>query len=158
MGAPYPQQPQDPYAQPYPNGGPGHPNAMPQQRSRPGMVTAAAVIAFVVGGFSLIGGIGLIGLSSLVYANTGLLTVLGILTIVIAALYIWGGVSALTGKDGRILVIASGLSIVLNLVTAFNNTFNASSLSGMILPILILAFVLQAPCREYFRSRGGSTF
>lgn len=158
MSAPYPQQPQDPYAQPHPDGGPGYPNGMPQQRSRPGMVTAAAVIAFVLGGLSIIGGIALMGLSSLTYANTGMLTALGVLNIALAGLYIWGGVVALGGKNGRILVIACAISIVVNLISAFSYTFSASSVSGFILPILILAFMLQAQSREYFRANGGSTF
>lgn len=157
MNAPF-SQPQDPYSQPYPNGGPGGSNGIPRQRSRPGMVTAAAVMAFVVGGFSVFGGIGMMGLSSLVYANTGLLTTLGVLNLVLAALYIWGGAVALGGKNGRIPVIACSLSIVLNLIIMISYTFSPSSLTGLILPILILAFILQAPCREYFRANGGSTF
>lgn len=80
------------------------------------------------------------------------------LNLVLAALYIWGGVAALGGKDGRILVIACSASIVLNLIIMASYTFSASSLSGLVLPILILAFMVQAQCREYFRANGGSTF
>ncbi len=101
--------------------------------ARPGMVTAAAVLAFVWGGLGILFGLlGLAAGSVLSSATSAVcndatldrdtvtacnaagglgsfLIIVTIGTIVIAGLMIWGGVVALNGKNGQILVIACGV-------------------------------------------------
>ncbi len=151
----YPQQPpafgQQPPGQPggygqypppqYAAGYPGY--GQPAKSGRPGMVTAAAVLAFVWGGLglfwsviALFAGSVLSAASSAVCdsnstylydsdtreacnAVSGAGTFLIVITIgliVVAALLIAGGVTAINGKNGQILVIACALYAVLAIV------------------------------------------
>jgi hypothetical protein len=139
---PYPQQP-PPY---------GYPPAA--AAARPGMVTAAAVLAFIVGGLSII--FDLIAFSVLSLVG-GAYAIYIILALVAAALLIWGGVQAMSGKDGRILVIAAGAAIVVNLIGMIVY-FSAGSLLGLIIPILILVFMFNPQSKAWIQSRGGQTF
>jgi hypothetical protein len=139
---PYPQQP-PPY---------GYPPAA--AAARPGMVTAAAVLAFIVGGLSII--FDLIAFSVLSLVG-GAYAIYIILALVAAALLIWGGVQAMSGKDGRILVIAAGAAIVVNLIGMIVY-FSAGSLLGLIIPILILVFMFNPQSKAWIRSKGGQTF
>jgi hypothetical protein len=128
----------------------------PAGAARPGMVTGAAVIAFIIGGLTILFDlIAFTFLSSI--GAAGIYTVILILSIATGALMIWGGVQALPGKDGRILVIAAGLAIVLNLI-AMIIYFSASSLISMILPILIIIFMVNPQSKSWIQSRGGKTF
>ena len=139
---PYPQQP-PPY---------GYPPAV--AAARPGMVTAAAVLAFIVGGLSII--FDLIAFSVLSIVG-GAYAIYIILALVAAALLIWGGVQALNGKDGRILVIAAGAAIVVNLIGMIIY-FSAGSLLGLVIPILILVFMFNPQSKAWIQSKGGQTF
>jgi len=174
-GYPAPNQ----YGQPA-YGPPGY--SQPDGKARPGMVTAAAVLAFVWGGLGILfGTIGLFAGSllssttSAVCDNTtltsstaaacnaasGVSTLLIIITIgliVIAGLMIWGGVVALSGKNGQILVIACGVYAALALVSVFSFGFEFTSLLGFVIPILILVFMFNSDTRNWFRARGGKTF
>lgn len=190
--APYPGP--DPYAQQYPASQPygqpaygqpayGQPNyGAPGVKPRPGMVTAAAVLAFVWGGLGIL--FGTIGLfagsvlnsatsavcddasltsttSAACHAANGVSTLLIIVTlglIVVAALMIWGGVVALNGKNGQILVIACGVYAALALISVFSFGFEFTSLLGFVIPILILVFMFNADSRAWFRAKGGKTF
>lgn len=161
----YPQQPPaqqpfgvaapGPYQQAYP-GAPMAPAAMPVGNRRPGMVTGAAVIAFIIGGISILFDLLAFGVLSTIGA-AGIYTVILILSIVVGAVLIWGGVQALSGKDGRILVIAAGIAIVLNLISMIIY-FSASSLLSMILPILIVVFMINPQSKAWITARGGKTF
>jgi len=146
------------------------------------MVTAAAVLAFVWGGLGILfGTIGLFAGSVLSSATSsvcdsayvtssdsaacnaasGVSTLLIIITlglIVIAALMIWGGVVALSGKNGQILVIACGVYAVLALVSVISFGFEFTSLLGFVIPVLILVFMFNAETRAWFRAKGGKTF
>ncbi len=80
-------------------------------------------------------------------------------------LLIWGGVSALGGRNTKILVIACGAAIVWAILSAVilsaqlpTYSIRPSDFTSAILPILIIAFCLNAQSRTWVRSRGGATF
>lgn len=136
---------------------PGQPwGATPPPPTRPGVLTAAAVLGFVVGGFSVLGGLGALGLTTLGFART-LFIVIGVVNLFLAVLYIWGGITALGGRNSQILVIACAISIVVNLVSLLQR-FEVRALVPFILPILILALALNRESRQWIRMRGGATF
>lgn len=151
-----------------PNGGnyhiygtPGYGEPSGYGPKRPGKLTAAAVLAFVSGGFSIIGALLLFALdASDVKADVdlGSLQVVAVGVMIIAALYIWGGVSALTGRDGRILVAAAALAIVLNLISLAMSGGSGLSVLSFLLPALIISFTLNAESKQFIQSRGGATF
>jgi hypothetical protein len=123
---------------------------------RPGFVTAAAVLAFVVGGLTII--TGLISFSVLSTLNVGgFYVVIIILAILVAIGLVWGGVQALGGKDGRILVAAAGAGIVVNVISMITY-FTAGSLLSFVIPILIIAFMLQATTKQWLDSKGAAHF
>ncbi len=169
------QQPQ--YAAGYPGYG------QPVKAGRPGMVTAAAVLAFVWGGLGIL--FGIIGLaagsilstasSAVCNSNTiydadtadacnavsgvgGFLIAITIGTIVIAALMIAGGVTAISGKNGQILVIACAVYAILAIVSIILSGFGFTFLLGFVIPVLIVVFLLNGTSRAWFRSVGGRTF
>jgi hypothetical protein len=178
----------DPYAQQYPTpsygppafGQPGY--GAPAGSVRPGMVTAAAVLAFVWGGLGILFGLlGLLAGSVLTSATSavcddatldrdtvtacnaagGLGTFLIIVTlgtIVIAGLMIWGGVVALNGKNGQILVIACGVYAVLAILSVIASGFGFTYLLGFVIPALIVVFLLNAQSKAWFKAKGGKTF
>lgn len=191
----YPQQPyqQPPPGQPggygqyppqYAAGGPGG-YGQPAKSGRPGMVTAAAVLAFVWGGLGLFWSV--IALlagsvfsaassavcdSNSVYldsetrqacsAVSGVGTFLIVVTIgliLVAALLIAGGVTALNGKNGQLLVIACGAYVVLAIVAIIvSGGFGFAYLLGVVVPVLIVVFMLNSQSRAWIRSVGGKTF
>ncbi len=144
-----------PYQQAYP-GAPMAPVGVPAGQARPGMVTGAAVIAFIIGGLSILFDLLAFTVLSTIGA-AGVYTVVLILAILAGALLIWGGVQALSGKDGRILVIAAAIAIVLNLISMIIN-FSAGSLLSMVLPILIVVFMINPKSKAWIISKGGKTF
>lgn len=179
-----------PQPAPYPTAGfppagaygqPGY--GAPAGSIRPGMVTAAAVLAFIWGGLGIL--FGLIGIaagsvlnsaSDAVCSNSSYLTadtaaacdsvsglgtfliIVTIVTIVIAGLMIWGGVVALNGKNGQILVIACAAYAVLAIISVIASSFAFTYLLGFVIPILIAVFMLNTQSRAWFRARGGKTF
>ena len=168
FGAPNPYPGHDPYAAP--------------TGARPGMVTAAAVLAFIWGGLGIV--FGLIGLaagsilssaSDAVCSGSSIdldtrsacdtvsgagtfLIIVTIGTIIIAGLMIWGGVVALNGKNGQILVIACGVYAALAILSAIISGFGFSYLLGFVIPVLIVVFLLNAQSKAWFRTKGGKTF
>ncbi|MEJ7647816.1 MAG: hypothetical protein WKF57_02030 [Nakamurella sp.] len=161
-GAQQPYAGQQQYGAPQPYG--GQPYGAPASTKRPGVLTAAAVIAFVVGGFSILGGIALLGLSSIGFIAS-FLVISGIVALVLSGLLIWGGVTALSGKNSRILVSACGLVILWNIISAIllsaqldTYTVSATDFVRIILPVLIIVFCLNPQSKDWVRSRGGSTF
>ena len=184
---PYPAQPaygQYPPPQPqYAAGYPGY--GQPVKAGRPGMVTAAAVLAFVWGGLGIL--FGIIGLAagslltsvssaacnstSAYYSDAttadvcntassvgGFIIAITIGTIVIAALMIAGGVTAISGKNGQILVIACAVYAILAIVSIILSGFGFTFLLGFVIPVLIVVFLLNTQSRGWFRSVGGKTF
>jgi hypothetical protein len=161
-------------------GQPGY--GAPAGSARPGMVTAAAVLAFIWGGLGILFGfLGLVAGSVLSSASSavcddtslsasssaacksvsGIGTFLIIITIgliVVAGLMIWGGVVALNGKNGQILVIACAVYAALALLSVFGSGFEFTSLLGFVIPVLILVFMFNTASRAWFRAKGGKTF
>ncbi len=153
---------------------------------RPSLVTAASVLAFVWGGLGILFGLialaagsllssastavcssGAIGYDSsgtgaatcdTVSGATTFLFVVTAATMVVAALMIWGGVVALSGKNGQILVIACACYAVLALASVIASGFGFSFLLGIVIPILVVVFMLNPQSRAWIRSVGGKTF
>jgi hypothetical protein len=170
----------------YPAAPPGYPapNAYgaPVGSARPGMVTAAAVLAFVWGGLGILFGLlGLAAGSVLSSATSAVcndatldrdtvtacnaagglgsfLIIVTICTIVIAGLMIWGGVVALNGKNGQILVIACGIYAALAILSVIASSFGFTYLLGFVIPALIVVFLLNAQSKAWFKAKGGKTF
>lgn len=179
-----PQYPQTQYGQPaygqssYPPGAYG----APAGSARPGMVTAAAVLAFIWGGLGILFGLILLfagsvlsTASSAVCNDTSLdidtaaacnsvsgigafLIIVTLGTIIVAGLMIWGGVVALNGKNGQILVIACGVYAILAIISAIASSFGFTSLLGFVIPVLIAVFMLNAQSKAWFKAKGGKTF
>lgn len=186
----YPPQPgygqQPGYPTPgYPGGYPNPAFGVPVMTDRrPGMVTAAAVLAFIWGAFAIIGGLLIVAASSVIatasaycssaggdLANecnvvsrySGSYKVITAGLIVVAILLIWGGVVALTGKNGQILVIGAAVYILLEIIALIisassANGFASSGIIGIVAPVLMLAFMLNGASRSWFRSKGAKTF
>jgi hypothetical protein len=172
MSQPYGQQPGDF------NQGQGY-NAMPPAPAeyssgpiaRPGTVTTAAVLAFVQAGLTLICSIILmIGLGALAGAmddaetiggidvNEGALAglwILAIVGLVGAGLLIWGGVKALSGTAGKILIIAAGLQILLCIIWLAAFQGGIVSILLVVMPIITLVMSLGGPAKQYEASRSG---
>lgn len=124
-------------------------------QKRPGMVTAAAVLAFVSGGLGLI--VGLVSFSIIGnFGVPGFLVVLVILGLLLSAALIFGGVQALQGKSFVILLVAAGISILIQLISMITY-FQASSLLSFVFPILIIAFLLNPQSKAWIKARGGAT-
>lgn len=181
----YPATPPPAYAAP---GFPAPGYGAPAGAARPGMVTAAAVLCFIWGGFSIIGafitmvggalfsaasstcGVGTTGdteldkalgnVCSAASGAGGFLIVISIILIVAAALLIWGGVVAITGKNSKIGVIAGGLLILAQIVSliASGGSGIGFAIFGLIVPVLIIVFLINANSKAWFKSKGGATF
>ena len=197
-GQPYPQSYPGPASAPQPAYGqqPGYPPAGypaaggaypgfggPAPLARPGMVTAAAILAFVWGGFAVILSIISLfvsGLTSVVsdacttaqttdptyydaYCRSvggysSFFKIISVGLIILAVLLIWGGVTTLSGKNSQILVIACGLYVVLAIVGLIAGGGAFSGIVGIVAPILILVFLFNPASRAWFRAKGGKTF
>jgi hypothetical protein len=81
-----------------------------------------------------------------------------ICTIVIAGLMIWGGVVALNGKNGQILVIACGVYAALAILSVIASGFGFTYLLGFVIPALIVVFLLNTQSKSWFKAKGGKTF
>jgi hypothetical protein len=149
------------------------------------MVTAAAVLSFIWGGFSIIGS--LISLAAGSFVSSvgsacdsiadqidaatgaactatsslgGVLIIIGIVLIVAAALLIWGGVVALSGKNSKICVIAGGLLILAQIISliASGGASIAFGIFGIVVPVLIIVFLMNGTSKAWFQAKGGATF
>ena len=137
---------------------PGHPLLRPRK------VTVAAVLAFISGGLGVL----LSGFVGSVSAKTdlGLTTYdwsLFALSICLCAAYIWGGIAALAGRSGRILVVAAAGSIVLTVfdfIYSIANTLPvaANTASAVVLPLIIITRLMHEWTRNWFHNKGGKTF
>jgi hypothetical protein len=169
MSQPYGQQPGDP------NQGFGSmPAAPPEYTSgpvaRPGTVTAAAVLAFVQAGVTLICAVVMIGVLGAVSGadnetiggvkfdvNGGALALgwaVTIISVVGSGLLIWAGVQALSGKSGMLLVIACAVEIALAVVWLVFG-FGIFPVLLAIMPIISLILMLGAPAKQFVASRRG---
>ena len=89
----------------------------------------------------------------------GFLIAITIGLILVAALLIAGGVTAINGKNGQLLVIACAAYAVLAIVGLIvSGAFGFAYLLGIVVPVLIVVFMLNGQSRAWFRSVGGKTF
>lgn len=154
------QQPgsQQPYGSaPAPQPGYGSPAAT----KRPGVVTAAAVLAFISGGLNLLGALVLLIGSNLaddLGISSGLIVVFGLISLVFGAALIFGGLQAIGGKDQRILVATAAAAIVLQLLYWIIVQFDGTSVLSLVLPAVIIALLMQPQSKQWFQSKGAPTF
>ena len=153
----------------------------PAPLARPGMVTAAAVLAFIWGGFAIIGSIISLAASGITSAADSLCSanvndpnysaacqsvsgyssffkIVSVGLIIVAILLIWGGVVAISGKNQQILVIACGVYVVLAIVGLIAGGGAFTGIIGIVAPVLILVFLFNPASRAWFRAKGGKTF
>jgi hypothetical protein len=182
MSQPYGQQPpgnfnQGPgYGGMPPGGMPGGMPPAPQEYSsgpipRPGTVTTAAVLAFVQAGLTLICTvIVMIGFGAVSAAtdeaesiggvdiDEGLLAVgwaLAFGGLIGGGLLIWGGIKALSGTAGQLLVIAAGVQILLCILWLAILGGGIVSVILAVMPIITLIMSLGGPAKQYEASRRG---
>lgn len=137
----------------YPSAPPPGYGAAPQ--NRPGMVTAAAVLAFVSGGLGLLGNLlafSLIGS----FGVPGFLVVLAIVGLLLSIGLIYGGLLTLQGKSFVILLVLAGAAILLNLISMITY-FQITSLLSFVIPVLIIIFLMNPQSKAWIKSRGGAT-
>lgn len=163
-----------PQAPGYQQGYGGMPSA-PEERGgggpvpRPGATTAAAVLAFVQGGITLITtGILLLGLAALQSleddASAGGVEIQGSLTeawlvcfvqLIGVGLLIWGGVKLMSGTAGNLFVIAAALQLVLCVYWLVRGAAPFVPIVLAVMPIVGLVLAFGQANKEYVRSRSG---
>lgn len=145
----------------YPGGSYPYP-AAPAKPRKPGVVTAAAVLAFVQAGIILIAGVttlnGASALSDLdfgVTRSSGSLTVLGVLALVAGGLLIAGGVSVFN-KRPWLLVAGAALSLVLSVWWMVQWDFVGIVLTWALLlavmPIISISLVLSSTAKTWMKT------
>jgi hypothetical protein len=150
FGAPQGAYPPPPAGQPY-----GYP---PPVTKAPGQAIAAAVLGYVHGGLVMVAAIALFAVRDLfseLGLDTGLVTVLALLNIVLGALFIFGGVRLNTGKDRNLLVIVSAVSLAYSIFWATQQAQWWAIVLFSVLPIVILAMALNANVTQWLASRRG---
>jgi hypothetical protein len=170
MSQPYGQQPPGNYNQGQQPGYGGMPPAPPEYTggptARPGSVTAAAVLAFVQAGITVICSIvvmiGAAAATSVANDETiggidvggtaALLWIMAIAGLAGAGLLIWGGVKAMSGTAGQLLVIAAALQIVLCIVWLVLGAGFIPILL-VVMPIITLVMALGSASKQYEASR-----
>jgi len=174
MSQPYGQQPPGDYNQGQPGYG-AMPPAPPEYTAgpigRPGGVTAAAVLAFVQAGITLICTIFALivfGAVSSAVGDTesqfgvkidkGLLAlgwIVAIVGLIGAGLLIWAGVKTMAGTAGPLMMIAAGLQIVLCIVWLAALGGGIISILLIVMPIISLSLVLTGAAKQYEASKRG---
>jgi len=129
---------------------------------RPRKVTVAAVLAFISAGLTILLG-AVVLTANEVNGVDSTLKALAFATFAVCVLYIWGGVTALAGKNGKILVIGAALSIVLSLAVILYTTTQGLAIElrdfySLILPAIIITRLLHEQPRAWFKAKGGTTF
>jgi hypothetical protein len=147
----------------YPTEGPLESNAPePQQpgagysaTERPWTVTSAAVIAFVFAAIALLAAI-----ADFVWAAQANSIVVGLVNIMIAALFIWCGVSALRGVTSRSLFFLAVATIAVNIILIIFFAIRAltfwPNVVMIVLAVIIIALLVQQSSRQFFRAQGGT--
>ena len=152
-----PQQPQGYQPAPSYTGGPAGYGAPANQR--PGQVTAAAVIAIVWGGLGTLFGLLALFALSLIFTYSGLLGIFVILGFAVSIALLVFGIQVLQGKSPKLLLYLCYASIVIQLLSlifslASGYGFAFSSLLGFVIPIVIVAMLMQPQSKQYFAARG----
>jgi hypothetical protein len=141
---------------------------------RPGTVTTATILAMIWGGLtiisslvSMVGGSLLntasacalndqSGLCAFVGDSSGLLIVVGSALIVAAMLVIWGSIVARNRTSAKVLVIASGIQIVIQIVWTIDTGSMAFGIVGVIVPAAIIGLIVSPGSRAWFQGNGGA--
>ena len=156
--------PPPPYGTPAPAYGTAAPGGY-RARRRPGVVTAAAVMAFVVGaGIMLVNLFALLLLPSTHDTTDTWLRVVGLVRLALGALFIWGGIAALKGHTRTVLLVVSVVETIFSfLLLAFSVVFIlvgfvfiVPAAFELIFVVIILILILQRESRDFFRARGES--
>jgi hypothetical protein len=143
----------------------------------PGTVKAAAVLAFIWGGLTIISSLismaaGSLfpdlgsacaendqsGLCAFVADSGTMLVIVGIALIATAGLVIWGAVVALNGTSAKLLVIAGGIQILVQIVWMIDTGSIAFGTVGVIVPLGIISLMLTSASKTWFQSNGKTTF
>ncbi|MGH3758794.1 hypothetical protein [Actinophytocola sp.] len=176
-GGGLPQAPQAPGYQPgYQQGYGGMPQA-PQEYSggpvaRPGVVTGAAVLAYIQAGITTITTILVwIGVANLEGGELALQAIVALAQTIGIVLLIWGGVQIMGGKGRTMLVAGAALELAICLVWLIR--FGATDSGGIdfvedvkavaigsaiffaIMPVIIMVMALGAHVTQFLQSRRG---
>src|ERR1044072_2964251 len=168
----FPQAPQAPANQKGYGTMPQAPQEYGGPVARPGGTTAAAVLAFVQAGITLITtGILMIGLAAITDlandadATAGGVDISGslaeawavsIVQLVGVGLLIYGGVKLMGGASGPLFMIATGLQIVLCVYWLIRGAAPLVPLALAVMPIVALALTFNAGHKQFVASRSGS--
>lgn len=150
FGAPQGAYPPPPAGQPY-----GYP---PPPAKTPGQAVAAAVLAYVHGGLVLVAAIALFAVRDLfenLGLDTGLVTVLALVNIVLGALFIFGGVRLNTGKDRNLVIIASAVSLAYSIFWITQQAQWWALVLFAAMPIIILAMALNSSVAQWIAAKRG---
>lgn len=114
----------------------------------------------MVGALSLLGNLVGIGASFDLGVVPGLLA---IVSLALGALFLYGGIQAMQGKNGQLLFQAAVASIALSIVNllvllTIYDGFAFVGLISLILPIVIIMLLRQAESRQWFQSQGAPTY
>jgi hypothetical protein len=163
--------PLPPYGTPAPAYGTAAPGGY-RAGQRPGVVTVAAVMAFVIGGVEI-----LINLFVLLFVldildishfatdawNVGE-GVFALVRLALGALFIWGGIAALKGRTRKVLLVVSVIEAIFSLLlvpvfvlTIWLMIFAFPAFLEFIFVGTILILILQPASRDFFRARGETT-
>jgi hypothetical protein len=124
---------------------------------RPGMVTAAAIVAIVWGGLGLLFGLLALGVAFALGAFYGLILLIGV---VVSAALLWSGIQVMQGKSPKLLLLICYVAIginLLSLIIGLAQGGGASAFSGIlgfIIPGVIVALLLNSQSKQYYASRG----
>jgi uncharacterized RDD family membrane protein YckC len=127
---------------------------------RPGTVTAAAVIAFVMAALNIAAGLhsiyNVFHYDPLTGALRAVLYISGVVGLVFAGLFIWGGVAALKGRTSKILFWTSLVASALYLINVPRNpTGYGGSVAVLCLALAaaVVILALQSSSKDFFRAR-----
>ncbi len=150
-GAPQPQQPGYNPAPQYSGAPAGYGGG-----ARPGMVTAAAIVAIVWGALGALFGLLALSLAFLIGAFYGLIL---LISVALSVALLVGGIFVLQGKNPKLLLMISYvaigvslLSLIIGVIQSGGNAF--SGILGIIVPGVIVALMLQPQSKQYFAARG----
>lgn len=134
--------------------------------ARPGVVLAAAIIAFLLGALLAIGGAVIIGASKTADSDgnflglnglAGIVVAVGVILILVAALLIWGGVWAVNGKSYLLLLISASVIGALALIGLIENLSNGydptGGIVGAIACAVVVALLASSQSRSWFASK-----
>ena len=167
----FPQAPQAPnYQQGY-GSMPQAPQEYGGPVTRPGGTTAAAVLAFVQGGITLItSGILMLGLAAIesvrddaeaqaggidIGAGLAEAWIVSIVQMIGVGLLIYGGVKLMSGTAGPLFMIATGLQIVLCIYWMVRGAAPVVPVVLIVMPIVALVLSLGSANKAYVASRTG---